>query len=70
MKFVDMIAWILLIIGGLNWGLVGVANFDLVATIFGAGSPLASIVYGLVGVAAIYAICRWRCCCHEKSCNK
>ncbi len=46
----------LLIIGGLNWGLIGVLNFDLVAFIFGSGSLPARIVYTLVGIAAIGAI--------------
>ena len=50
------ISLILLIIGGLNWGLVGLLNFDLVAFIFGGGSLLARIVYTLVGVAAVCAI--------------
>ena len=56
MRPIDVIAAILLVIGGLNWGLVGLANFDLVATIFGAGSIFARIVYGLVGLAAVYQI--------------
>ena len=46
----------LLIVGGLNWGLVGILNFDLVAFIFGEGSLLARIVYTIVGVAAVCAI--------------
>ena len=46
----------LLIIGGLNWGLIGILNFDLVAFIFGEGSLLARIVYTIVGVAAVCAI--------------
>jgi len=54
MKSIDVIAAVLLVVGGLNWGLVGVANFDLVATLFGAGSVLAKIVYTLVGVSAVY----------------
>lgn len=54
MKSIDVIAAVLLVVGGLNWGLVGVANFDLVATLFGAGSILAKIVYTLVGVSAVY----------------
>ena len=53
---VDLIALILVIVGGLNWGLVGLFNFDLVATIFGAGSTLSRIVYILVGLAAVYTI--------------
>lgn len=50
----DWIALILVIVGGLNWGLVGLFNFDLVATIFGDMSVLSRIVYSLVGVSAIY----------------
>ena len=53
---VDLIALILVIVGGLNWGLVGLFNFDLVATIFGAGSTLARIVYIVVGLSAVYMI--------------
>lgn len=49
----DWIAMILVIVGGLNWGLVGIANFDLVAAIFGA-NIIAKIVYILVGLSAIY----------------
>lgn len=54
MKTFDVIAAVLLVVGGLNWGMVGVADFDLVATIFGASSILAKAVYTLVGVAALY----------------
>jgi uncharacterized protein len=53
---VDWIALILVIVGGLNWGLVGAFNFDLVAAIFGAMSTVTRIVYVLVGIAAIYCI--------------
>lgn len=56
MKAIDVIAVVLLIVGGLNWGLVGAANFDLVATIFGPMSILSRIVYILVGAAAVYQI--------------
>jgi Uncharacterized conserved protein len=52
----DWIALVLLIIGGLNWGLVGLFGFDLVAAIFGAMTAIARIVYILVGLAALYAI--------------
>jgi uncharacterized protein len=54
LNIVDIIALILLIIGGLNWGLVGLLSFDLVASIFGVASVLSNIVYMLVGLAAIY----------------
>ncbi len=53
---VDWIALILIVVGGLTWGLVGAFNFDLVAAIFGAGSLIARIVYILVGLSAIYTI--------------
>ena len=60
MRKLDVLAGTLLIVGGLNWGLVAVAEFDLVAGLFGedfGGTNAASrIVYGLVGIAAIYAI--------------
>lgn len=50
----DWLALVLVIVGGLNWGLVGIFNFDLVATIFGDMSALSRIVYALVGLAAVY----------------
>jgi uncharacterized membrane protein YuzA (DUF378 family) len=58
MKKLDVIALLLLVVGGLNWGLVGAAHFDLVAAIFGMKfgetSALSSIVYLLVGLSALY----------------
>jgi uncharacterized protein len=60
MKKLDLLAAALLIVGGLNWGLVAVAKFDLGAWLFGedfGGTNAASrIVYGLVGLAAVYAV--------------
>ncbi|TFG90682.1 MAG: DUF378 domain-containing protein [Candidatus Atribacteria bacterium] len=53
---VDLIALILVIVGGLNWGLVGLFDFNLVTTIFGGGSTLSRIIYILVGLAAVYMI--------------
>jgi len=52
----DWIALILIIIGGLNWGLVGAFKFDLVAAVFGSLSAVARIVYILVGLSAIYTL--------------
>lgn len=52
----DWITLILVIIGGLNWGLVGFFNYDLVATIFGATTLISKIVYDLVGLSALYLI--------------
>lgn len=53
---IDWIALVLVIIGGINWGLVGFFNFDLVATLFGSASVLSRIIYDLVGLSAIYLI--------------
>jgi len=53
---IDWIALVLVIVGGLNWGLIGAFKFDLVATIFGSMSIIARIVYILVGLAALYTI--------------
>jgi uncharacterized protein len=58
LKSLDVIAAVLLVVGGLNWGLVAVARFDLVAAIFGMKfgetSMLSSVVYALVGLSALY----------------
>ncbi|CAM4150203.1 DUF378 domain-containing protein [Phocicoccus pinnipedialis] len=57
MKILDSTALILLVVGGLNWLLVGLFEFDLVATIFGGqDSILAKIVYVLVGLSALYCL--------------
>jgi uncharacterized protein len=57
MNILDIIALILVIIGGINWGLVGFFQFDLVASLFGGmDSVIARIVYSLVGLSALYGI--------------
>lgn len=56
MKILQTIALCITIIGALNWGLIALFNFDLVATLFGAGSLVTMIVYGLVGVAGLINI--------------
>jgi uncharacterized membrane protein YuzA (DUF378 family) len=57
MKALDMITLILVIIGGLNWGLVGLFQFDLVAAIFGGVDGIITrIIYVLVGLSALYQI--------------
>jgi hypothetical protein len=55
MKTLDIIVAILLVVGGLNWGLVGLLDFNLVAAIFGT-SILATVVYTLVGISALYQV--------------
>ena len=56
MKALNAVTLLLLIVGGLNWGLVGLFGFDLVAAIFGNGSALSRIVYILVGLSALWQI--------------
>ena len=57
MKILDRIALILTIIGGINWGLIGIFKFDLVAWIFGGqGAVMSRIVYTLVCLAAVWCI--------------
>ena len=56
MKLIDILAAVLLVIGGLNWGLYGLFDVDLVASTAGAGSILAQIVYTAVGLAALYQV--------------
>ncbi len=60
MKSLDIIVAILLVVGGLNWGLVGLFNFDLVAAIFGNMALISRIVYILVGVSALYQALQWK----------
>ena len=56
MKVIDKIALILIIIGAINWGLIGFFKFDLVATLFGDMSILSRIVYALVGISGLWGI--------------
>ena len=60
MRSLNVLAAVLVIVGGLNWGLVAIAEFDLVAWIFGeefgTTNVVTRIVYGLVGLAAVYSL--------------
>jgi hypothetical protein len=60
MKKMDILAAVLLVVGGINWGLVSVAGFDLVAALvgleFGETNTASRVVYGLVGLAAAYQV--------------
>lgn len=64
MRIVDGLAAVLVIVGALNWGLVAVARFDLVAALlgmsFGQVSVASALVYGLVGLAGVYQAVSWR----------
>ena len=56
MKALNVIALVLVVVGALNWGLVGLAGFDLVAAIFGEMSILSRLVYVVVGLAGLYCL--------------
>ena len=64
MKKLDITTAALLIIGGLNWGLIAVARFDLVAAVFGLDfgqtNPATRVIYGLVGLSALYQVTQLR----------
>ena len=64
MKQLDIVAAVLVVVGALNWGLVSVARFDLVAALFGMRfgevSPLTAVVYALVGLAGVYQGLFWK----------
>ena len=65
MKTIDVFAAVLVVVGALNWGLVGVAKFDLVAALMGHGSILSSVVYTLVGLAGAYQAAQFRSIRHR-----
>lgn len=56
LNFLDIVAYLLVVIGGINWGLVGFFDYNLVAEIFGVDSAITNIIYGAVGVAAVYML--------------
>ncbi|MBU6232215.1 MAG: DUF378 domain-containing protein [Patescibacteria group bacterium] len=66
MKAIHVIAFVLLVIGGLNWLLVGL-GFNLVDAIFGAGSVLSTIIYILVGISALWLVFTHKSAC--KTCS-
>ncbi len=59
MRVLSVVVLILLVVGGINWGLVGFFDYNLVDELFGEGSTVARIVYGVVGVAAVYKLFYW-----------
>ena len=56
MKLIAQIASLLVLLGALNWGLVGFFGIDMVAKLFGAGTTATTVVYDLMGVSAIFAL--------------
>jgi uncharacterized membrane protein YuzA (DUF378 family) len=65
MKKLDVIAAVLLVIGGLNWGVVGLTGSDLVGALLGSLSPASRAVYLLVGLAALYQAVQWKAIQHR-----
>lgn len=56
MKLIDTIVLILVVVGALNWGLIGLFQYDLVAALFGFMSGFSRTIYTIIGIAGIYAI--------------
>jgi len=73
MKIVWWLALVLAVVGAINWGLVGLFQFDLVAYLFASYAMVAKIVYIVVGVAGLYlfvASLFCKCCCKDSGCCK
>ncbi|HEY0053696.1 MAG TPA: DUF378 domain-containing protein [Caulobacteraceae bacterium] len=56
MKWLNILTLLLVIVGGINWGLIGLADFNLVEAIFGEGPGLTRVIYILVGVSAVWQL--------------
>lgn len=67
-KMIHMVSFLLLVVGGLNWGLIGMFDINLVEMIFGSSPQLEQLVYILVGVASIYVFVTHQANC--KVCKK
>lgn len=67
MKLLNVVTYLLILIGGLNWGLVGFFDYDLVVGLLGDSTTPALITYNVIGVSALYRIIFWKkiagCCC-------
>jgi uncharacterized membrane protein YuzA (DUF378 family) len=65
MKKLDVLAAVLLVVGGLNWGVVGLTGSDLVGGLLGSLSPASRSVYLLVALAALYQALQWKAIQHR-----
>ena len=63
MKGLNCIAWILVVIGAINWGLIGVFDYNVVNVIFASVPVVSKIIYILVGLSGLYLIFRCKSCC-------
>ncbi|MBE5956591.1 MAG: DUF378 domain-containing protein [Lachnospiraceae bacterium] len=66
MKYVECLALTIAIIGAVNWGLIGLFGFNLVAALFGSMSLLSRIIYGLVGLSGLYLLKFYTYCSEDE----
>lgn len=69
MKVLRFIVMLLMVIGSLNWGLVGFFQYNLVADLFGDMSGFTRFIYAIVGLAGLYGITYLCCCCKSCGCR-
>jgi uncharacterized membrane protein YuzA (DUF378 family) len=65
MKFIDVLAAVLVVVGALNWGLVGLFRYDLVAALLGDATVLTRLVYIVVGMAGLFQALQWKAIRHR-----
>jgi uncharacterized membrane protein YuzA (DUF378 family) len=69
MKYLKQIAYVLLLIGGINWGVYGVSGYDVVEVLFGQIPMIANLIYVFVGLSAFYMIISRFTFCECKTCD-
>jgi len=67
MTALDKLTWVLIIVGGLNWGMIGFFKYNLVDKVFGFESMGARVVYAIIGLAAVYSLYKMVTMMNEKS---
>jgi len=65
LKLLDVLVWSLLTIGGINWGMIGIFNIDLIAVLFGSMTMITRLVYALVGLSAVYEVLGMKSIAHR-----
>jgi len=60
MKYIDLVAAVLVLVGAINWGLVGLFQFNVVSTVFGDPATLGRLIYILVGVSGVFVALQWK----------
>ncbi len=69
LKIIDMIAMSLIVVGGLNWGMIGLFGFNLVAFLFGEMGIVSRVIYALVGISAVYHLSTFKAVQRRWECN-